>query len=518
MADVLARRPAIGFLEVHPENYVLDRSERGRLCTLRESHAVSLHSVGLSLGSACGINADHLSALAWLARELEPIFVSDHLAWNSADGIYLNDLLPLPYTEEALQIVSLNIAHVQDALGRRILVENPSRYADFVESTLDEDDFLRELARRTGCGLLLDVNNVIVSAFNLGFDADAYLDNFPVEAVEEIHLAGHARKTSGCQTILIDDHGSCVSDAVWQLFARARNSCPTAPALIEWDSNLPVLDVLLGEARTADAVHSSDGRDRLSLANLQSKMAQHLLKGDELPQHVLGLRGHASVYRNNLMSSLTTALELAFPVTLALVGDQFFRQAARAFIRSQPPREPYVAGYGAEFPDFLAAAPGTENIPYVADTAKLDWLTGRIALRDPVSALTAEHLAQATQHSKPDRLVFQLQESLAYFSSSFPVDKIWSYVRTGDEAIPGIQAERCFLELFHDGGSIRLRPLDEANFKFRQALNAGLPLAAADAAARDADVFFDLSRALRTTLRDGILVRCVPSNLEEDDS
>jgi uncharacterized protein (UPF0276 family) len=475
--------------------------------------------VGLSLGSAGGINTDYLSQLACLARELEPEFVSDHLAWNSADGIYLNDLLPLPYTEEALQIVSLNIAYVQDTLGRRILIENPSCYADFVESTLGEGDFLRELARRTGCGLLLDVNNIIVSAFNLGFDADDYLDSFPIEAVEEIHLAGHARKTSGCQTILIDDHGSCVSDPVWQLFGRARNRCPAAPALIEWDSNLPVLDVLLGEARTADAVgRAGDGPDRHSLAGLQSKMAQHLLKGEEMPQHVLGLRGHVSVYRNNVMSSLTAALELAFPVTLALVGEQYFRQVARAFVRSHPPREPYVAGYGAEFPDFLGAAQGTESFPYLADTARLDWLAGRIALCDPLPALTADHLARATQHAEPDRLVFQLQEALAYFSSSFPVDKIWSYARTGSGAVPSGEAERCFLELFHDGGSIRLRPLDEANFTFRQALRTGLPLAAADAVARGADLFFDLSRALRTALRDGILVRCLPSSLEEDES
>jgi uncharacterized protein len=195
--------------------------------------------------------------------------VSEHLAWSVGDGIYLNDLLPVPHDEEALAIVAANIEQVQDALGRPILIENLSAYVGFACSTMEEPEFLAELVRRTGCGLLLDVNNVIVSAHNLGFDPGAYISRLPAHAIGEIHLAGHARNDTSDGPVLIDDHGSRVPAKVWSLYSQALNAWDR-PTLIEWDSALPPLDVLLGEAMHADMLAACLSFHRLGRAKRSS--------------------------------------------------------------------------------------------------------------------------------------------------------------------------------------------------------------------------------------------------------
>jgi uncharacterized protein (UPF0276 family) len=213
---------------------------------------LSVHGVGLSLGSAEGIDKAHLARFKAVVEHYQPAMISEHLAWSVGEGIYLNDLLPVPHDEEALGIVADNIAQVQDALGRSILIENLSAYVGFARSTMEEPEFLAELVRRTGCGLLLDVNNVIVSAHNLGFDANAYISRLPAHAVGEIHLAGHARNDTADGPVLIDDHGSRVPAEVWSLYADAVSRVGQRPTLIEWDSALPPLSVLVGEAMHAD--------------------------------------------------------------------------------------------------------------------------------------------------------------------------------------------------------------------------------------------------------------------------
>ena len=251
VAEILGERPAVPWLEVHPENYMGGGKALAELEAIRRDHPVSLHGVGLSLGSADGIDRRHLGRLAALVRLLEPCLVSEHLSWSSAAGAFLNHLLPLPYTEEALAVVAGHIREVQDALGVGILVENPSSYLRFRHSTIDEPAFLAELVRRTGCGILCDVNNVHVSAWNLSFDAGAYVDALPASAIREIHLAGHAANDVDGRILLIDDHGSPVADPVWKLFRRALARFGRVPTLIEWDTDVPELGVLLGEARVA---------------------------------------------------------------------------------------------------------------------------------------------------------------------------------------------------------------------------------------------------------------------------
>jgi uncharacterized protein len=254
MEEVLARRPDVAWFEIHPENYMHDPDALATLEQVRAHYPLSLHGVALSLGSAGPLDRGHLARLKQMADRLDPFLVSEHMAWSAADGAHLNDLLPLPCTEEALETMATHVAQVQDVLGRTILVENPSGYLRFRHSTMGEAVFLTELVRRTGCGLLCDVNNIYVSAQNIATDPIEYLDLLPAAAVGEIHLAGHAVNVVGNRTILIDDHASRVSDGVWDLYREALARFGNRPTLIEWDADLPALDTLLGEAAKARAV------------------------------------------------------------------------------------------------------------------------------------------------------------------------------------------------------------------------------------------------------------------------
>ena len=249
VAEVLTTRPRVGWLEVHAENYMGGGPALHTLERVRSDYPIAVHGVGLSLGGADDLDPRHLDRLRHLVDRIQPVLVSEHLAWSVVGGAYLNHLLPLPYTEESLAVVGAHVARVQEALGRRILLENPALYLRFRHSTIAEPDFLNTLARTTGCGLLCDVNNVHVSAHNLGFDPVAYLDALEPSAIAEIHLAGHAVNDADGRAVLIDDHGARVAPAVWRLYAHTLGRVGARPTLIEWDTNLPALDVLLDEAR-----------------------------------------------------------------------------------------------------------------------------------------------------------------------------------------------------------------------------------------------------------------------------
>ena len=253
---ILETRPELGFFEVHAENYMgAGGPPHRRLDAIRERYPLSLHGVGLSIGSPGPLDQAHLERLAAVARRFEPALVSEHLAWSTHEGAFFNDLLPLPYTHETLARVADHIDEVQNALRRPILLENPSTYVVFAESTFAETDFLREIARRTGCGLLLDVSNVFVSAANHDYDPYRYLADFPLEAVGEIHLAGFAEDADDAGLpLLIDAHNSPVRDPVWALYAEAIWRLGTTPTLIEWDNDVPGWPTLLAEARRAERV------------------------------------------------------------------------------------------------------------------------------------------------------------------------------------------------------------------------------------------------------------------------
>jgi uncharacterized protein (UPF0276 family) len=253
--DFLTAPQPVGWVEVHSENYLAAGGPRiAALEAIRCDYPLSCHGVGLSLGSAHGLDGDHLARLKALFDRVEPALVSEHVAWSVVDGIYLNDLLPLPYTEEALDVVCRNVDHAQSAFGRQILVENPSTYLRFAVSTMPEWEFMAAIARRTGCGILLDVNNIHVSAFNHGFAVVPYLDAMPLDAVQEIHVAGHLIHHIATETILIDDHGAPVADAVWAVLRGALDRLGPRPILVEWDTRIPPLSVLLAEAGKANRI------------------------------------------------------------------------------------------------------------------------------------------------------------------------------------------------------------------------------------------------------------------------
>jgi hypothetical protein len=264
--EVVQSRPAVAWFEVHSENYLGGGPTPAILDEVRRHYPISLHGVGLSLGSAQRLSADHLARIRALIDRLEPGLVSEHLAWSVVDGIYLADLLPLPMTEEALDVVCRNVEHAQHVLGRRLLIENPSSYLRYRHSTIPEWEFLAAVARRTGCGLLCDVNNIYVSSCNHGWSASDYLAALPTQAIGEIHLAGHAvRELDTGRVVRIDDHGSEVSAPVWALYTEALARFGPVPTLVEWDRNIPALEVLRAQARYAQDILDRV-RDGLSLA------------------------------------------------------------------------------------------------------------------------------------------------------------------------------------------------------------------------------------------------------------
>lgn len=256
--DILETKPDVGFLEAHSENYFRKGVPFEKLLLLRQDYPISLHGVGLSLGSANGLCDQHLQKLKTLVKEIDPVLVSEHISWSGTDTIAVPDLLPLPYTQEAFDILVQNIDHVQNTLHRPILVENPSSYLRFKQADMGEPDFLNQLAQTTGCGLLLDINNIHVSAHNTGFDARAYLDKINADAVREIHLAGYqVNTTNNGDTIYIDAHNHPVYDSVWSLYEQALSRFGNTATLIEWDSNIPPLDTLIKEAQKADTLRQS---------------------------------------------------------------------------------------------------------------------------------------------------------------------------------------------------------------------------------------------------------------------
>ena len=254
--NILADPAPVSWLEIHAENYMGDGGPQiAQLKTLREVMPISCHGVGLSIGSEGPLDTEHLSRLKKLMGWLEPASFSEHLAWSTHDTHFLNDLLPVPYTKTVLQKVVEHVDQVQEAIGRQMLLENPSTYVAFAESTITETQFLREIAHRSGCGLLLDVNNVFVSAKNQWFSPKDYIESFPVEHVAEIHLGGHDDDTDETGApLLIDSHNRPVTDPVWDLYAQVLTQTGAKPTLIEWDNNVPDWHTLRNEAVRAASI------------------------------------------------------------------------------------------------------------------------------------------------------------------------------------------------------------------------------------------------------------------------
>ncbi|WP_040595589.1 DUF692 domain-containing protein [Paracoccus zeaxanthinifaciens] len=260
-ADIARNPGPVGFFEVHAENYMgAGGLPHAQLTALRADHPLSVHGVGLSIGGHKGLDEDHLARLKTLCDRYQPDSFSEHLAWSSHGAEYLNDLLPLPYTEQTLQIVADHVDRVQEVLGRQMLLENPATYVLFEQSTIPEPEFMASVADRTGCGLLLDVNNVFVSCANHRRDPLDYLAEFRLDLVAEIHLGGHDQEDLPSGPLLIDSHGAPVADPVWALFRDIIARTGPLPTLVEWDNDVPEWSVLAAEAARADAILRERGQ------------------------------------------------------------------------------------------------------------------------------------------------------------------------------------------------------------------------------------------------------------------
>ncbi|MBY0556645.1 MAG: DUF692 family protein, partial [Burkholderiaceae bacterium] len=390
----LEQRPAVAWLEVHTENYLHQGGwDSHVLEQLRPDYPISLHGVGLGLGSAGGFSQAHLQRVRALVQRLQPALVSEHLCWSAVGDRQLNDLLPMTLDQAALDLLSVRVNQVQDVLQRQILLENVSSYLRYHDDAMSEAEFLAALVARTGCGLLLDVNNLYVNQCNHGEDARAALAAIAPGTVGEIHLAGHLVTPQA----VIDHHGAPVSEAVWELYQLALQRFGGVPTLIEWDTDIPALEVLLADAEKAATLQQRHSASTLTalfktaapvqpasttLDQHQQLFASALFDVQQTPQALALFKGQQTehrlaLYRGNLTVNWSKTLASAYPVVRQLVGDEFFDGLARAYGRAWPSGDPDLNLFGDHFEAFLRSFVHVAELPYLADMAALEWALHR---------------------------------------------------------------------------------------------------------------------------------------------
>ncbi|QGZ43262.1 DUF692 family protein [Pseudoduganella flava] len=496
--DFLDGRPRAGWLEVHTENYLAPGGRDAHLLRrLRRDYPVSLHGVGLGLGSAHGFAPAHLERVRALVADIDPFLVSEHLCWGAIRGRQLHDLLPLVLDDAALDLVASRVQQVQEALGRRILIENVSTYVRWPGDAMSEAGFLAALARRTGCGVLLDVNNLYVNQCNHGEDALAALAALPPGIVGEIHLGGHLVTPAA----VIDHHGAAIAAPVWALYEAALARFGAVPTLIEWDTDVPPLDVLLAEADRAAALmqrHAPAMKADLpapqagpapvaeTLAAGQAEFAAALLSGAApagLPPQRL------AIYRGNLTGGWTKALRAAFPVVAELVGDDFFAALAAEYGRGHPTDDPDLNAFGARFAAFLDGFPHVAELPYLPDVARLEWLLHRAYYAADARSLAPGDLA----HLSPEAFAASavtFNPAAVVFASRWAVVPLW-LAHQPERGVPfPAEIAQASAALVHRAG---WRPdvlaLDAANYRALALLEQGGTMGQALDAALDVDQY-----------------------------
>jgi uncharacterized protein (UPF0276 family) len=523
----LERRPAVGWVEVHTENF-LARSGRDWhvLAAVRRDYPVSLHGVGLGLGSVHGFSDDHLARVAALVRALEPALVSEHLSWGALRDRQLNDLLPLQLDRAALDLVAARIGRVQDALGRRILVENVSTYVRFAGDALSEAEFLAELARRTGCGVLLDVNNLYVNEINHGEDpvaAIAAIAALPPGSVGEIHLGGHLVTEDG----LVDHHGDRVAPPVWDLYRAALARFGAVPTLVEWDTDLPALDVLLDEAARAERIAAATARVDIAtivtigaapdlppatadLDAVQQAFGAALFDGAREAALAPLLKGDPrrfGIYRGNLGAHWSRALASAYPVLRQLVGDDFFEGLARAYGQAHPAVDPDLNRFGAALPDFLDGFEPAAGHPYLADVARLEW-----GVHEAWYAPDGEGVPPSLGGLAPEAFEAAraaLHPSLRLHASPWATVALWQAHQAGGPGFPDALRVDTYALVLRPRLDVEVRVSSAAEHAALACLAHGATFGAALDAAFDLDGDFDVATHLRRWLEGGIVTGIV---------
>lgn len=517
----LETRPRVDWLEVHSEN-VLSRAGRDWdvLRSLRRDYPVSLHGVGLGLGSAQGFSWDHVERLRLLVEQVEPFLVSEHLSWGALRARQLNDLLPLVLDGAALDLLVARVGRVQDLLGRQILIENVSTYVRFQADTMGEAEFLGALARRSGCGILLDVNNLYVNQRNHGEDALAAIAALPRGAVGELHLGGHL----DLGDVVLDHHGAAIAEQVWDLYRAALARFGQVPTLIEWDSALPALDVLLAEAARAREIAApfapahegtlfarETGESAAPLAHeaLQAAFGAALVDAAAEPalSGVLAAGGQPgrrlAIYRSSLHAGQERALANAYPVLQTLVGEEFFTALARAYGASHPSLDADLNRYGGALSEFVAHFAPLAAYPYMADMARLEWALHQAHYADQAAVLTAAELATLTP-ARLDERRFALQPACALYASQWATVDLWLAHQPGGPAFPQQMARPCRAMAVRSSGELRVLPLDTAAYAALRALAQGACFGDALDAAFEIDVDFDVAAHLKRWLADAV--------------
>lgn len=438
-AAIEQSKPDFGFLEAHSENYFGESISRTKLLNLREHYPISLHGVGLSLGRADDLDQSHLLQLKALADEVDPLFISEHLAWSAYSHRHLPDLLPLPLTDVALNVMCEHVDRMQTALGRSVLVENPSNYLVFDQLQIPEPEFLNELAQRTGCGLLVDVNNVHVSARNVGRDARDYVRALDNRFISQYHLAGYTEvnRTIGerTETLLIDTHNAPVYPPVWELFEFTLAEHGARPTLFEWDSDFPELSVLKAECDKADQHLSrhqcvvEHGQPKsLSLSALPEplKVEQELFLDSilELAPEVKSVntsyKHRIWVYQNNVFAALQDFLAEVFAGTRGVVGADFFKQMAQRYVQLTPPKQGNIHLYGHTFCDTVAEFEGLKDLPYLKDVINFEWALHSAYYSRVSNALDPSSIAQDELLQMP----IDVNDSVSLIRSDYPILEI----------------------------------------------------------------------------------------------
>jgi uncharacterized protein (UPF0276 family) len=452
------QRPRAAWLEVHTENY-LDQAgwDWHVLQQLRRDYPISLHGVGLGLGSARGFSEQHLERVRSLVERVEPALVSEHLCWGAVGDRQLNDLLPITLDRAALALLSARVGRVQDALGRRLLLENVSTYVRFNTDAMSEAEFMAALAARTGCGLLLDINNLYVNQCNHGEDALAALAAIQPGMVGEMHLAGHLETPLA----VIDHHGAAVAEPVWRLYQAALARFGPLPTLIEWDTDIPALEVLLGEAEKARVLHAAApgvvaasmpaaapgaaepdgaGEDAPALAAGQQLFASALFDARQAAPALAQFKGARAaqrfdLYRGNLTSTWNKTLAAAYPVLLALVGEEFFGGLAQAYGRAHPSDSGDLNRFGAHFAAFLRDFPHAADYPYLPDMARLEWALHRAHYAPAADGVTAQQIA-ALPPEQVETARLRLHPACRLLASEWAVIPLWLAHQPGGADFP----------------------------------------------------------------------------------
>lgn len=521
--EFLRRRPNVGWLEVHTENY-LDQGgwDWHVLQQLRRDYPVSLHGVGLGLGSARGFSEPHLARVRALVERVEPLLVSEHLSWSAVADRQLNDLLPLMLDDKTLDLLCARVGCVQDVLRRPILLENVSTYLRFHADSMSEAQFLAALSRRSGCQILLDINNLYVNQCNHGEDALRALTALAPGSVGEIHLAGHLVTPQA----VIDHHGAAVSAPVWALYRAALRRFGALPTLIEWDTDVPALDILLAEAAKADtmlldvapvaaapvpppALAPAPAAAADSQADLQQMFAAALFQpGHEqlILQHCKGehLQHRFALYRGNLTTTWQKTLGQVYPVVRQLVGDDFFDGLARAYGLRQPSDNPDLNHFGAGFASFLVTFAPAAELPYLPDMARLEWLLHRAHHAPQAPAMTAQQLAAlAPQQLEAAR--WRLHPAARLYSSRWDIAALWLAHQPHGPDFPAELDRASHAIVSRPRWQAQLLVLDGAGHAALSVLAEGGSVAAALDAAFDNDGDFDLAGALRLWMDGGLI-------------